>query len=427
MSALSADGSLARPATSTRKLSWDVIRAATMLMVMLYHSTYLGPVWHPELATLPLSFDHPVGASTLLIVSGYFAAVSLQRRDALRWWMGRMFRMLPAFWVAVLATGYAMRTWSPPGWWTPTWEDIGANMAMLWQWKPQMFVYVDASYWTLPVQLSAFTMLLVVARYSRIRPPAAVLLWTVLALEAVLWPIRVHTTWEPFRMFHDGLGWHRMHLVVVGIAVFLVARGKIGRTHGAALVIAGMVLHGIQTDDTATAVGVALLTAAVWAAAVGPDWDRLIPAFLHPAIRWMAGISYGVYLMHQSIGYIVMGRLNGAGASPWIQVSAMLATGVLLGWLLTAAVERPAYDALTRLRDRYMPPRKDTRPPGSRPKAPKSPQPSRPPKLPRLPRLLGPAKPPRPARPPRGPDMPRPRGRDQDDRTRQGPPGGVAS
>lgn len=424
MSALSADGSLARPASS-RKLSWDVIRAATMLMVMLYHSTYLGPVWRPELATLPLSFDYPVGASTLLIVSGYFAAVSLQRHDALRWWLGRLFRMLPAFWVAVLVTGYVMRIWSPPGWWTPTWGDIGANMAMLWQWKPQMFVYVDASYWTLPIQLSAFTVLLVVVRYGRVRPPAAVLLWTALALEGALWPIRVHTTWEPFRMFHDGLGWHRMHLVVVGIAVFLVARGRIGRTHGAALVVAGMVLHGIQTDDPGTAVGVTLLTAAVWAAAVGPDWDRIIPVCVQPAIRWMAGISYGVYLMHQSIGYIVMGRLNGAGASPWIQVPAMLATGVLLGWALTAAVERPAYDALTRLRDRYLP-RKDTRP-GGGPKAPTSPQPSRPPKLPRLPRLLAPAKPPRPARPPRGPDMPRPRGREQDGRTRHGPPGGVAS
>ncbi|HSA51818.1 MAG TPA: acyltransferase family protein, partial [Yinghuangia sp.] len=275
-----------------------------------------------------------------------------------------------------------------------------------------------ASYWTLPIQLTAFTVLLVVLRYSRTRPPAPVLLWTALLGEAALWPIRVHTSWEPFRMFHDGLGWHRMHLVAVGVTVFLVARGRIGRAHGVLLATVGMVLHGVQTQDWDTALGVSVLTAAVWAAAVGPDWDTAIPAWLQPAVRGLAGISYGVYLMHQSIGYVVMGRLHGVGAGPWVQVPAMLATGLLLGWLLTTVVERPAYDALTRVRDRYLPAGDTPRPGGAR-KPPYVPGPGH-----------GPGKPPEPTKPPREPEPPGPRSPAPDAPADSGgsrPPGGVAS
>jgi peptidoglycan/LPS O-acetylase OafA/YrhL len=334
--------------TTPRKLSWDTIRAGATLLVMLFHSTCLGPLWHPELGTLPVALRHPVGASTLLVVSGYFAAASVHRRDVLGWWLGRLFRLLPAFAVAVVATAYLMREFSPAGWWTPTWHDAGANVLMLWQWKPADYTFVDASYWTLPVQLSFFTGVLLVMRWAR-RPSVVVLAWTVPAVEAVLWPIRAHTTWEPFRMVHDGMGWYRMHLAVAGVAVYLVSVRRVGPVHGTALIGAGLGLHWVQTRETGTTLGVAMLTAAVCAAAVGPDWDRVIPAALHPGIRWFAGIGYGVYLTHQSLGYIVMGRLQLAGAGAWLQVPAMLAAGVLTGWLLTVAVERPAYIRLARL------------------------------------------------------------------------------
>ncbi|WP_436778167.1 hypothetical protein [Yinghuangia sp. YIM S09857] len=41
--------------------------------------------------------------------------------------------MLPAFWAAVLITGYLQRTLAQDGWWMPTWSDNGANLLMLWQ------------------------------------------------------------------------------------------------------------------------------------------------------------------------------------------------------------------------------------------------------------------------------------------------------
>lgn len=341
----------------SRRLSWDVVRVAAVLLVMLFHSTWVAVEWHPELGERAFQWKYAVGASTLLVVSGYFAAVAVERRNALRWWLGRLFRILPPFWAAVLVSATLQQAFSRDGWWTPTWPDVGANLAMLWQWKPQTYAYVDRSYWTLPIQLVAFTAVMAVATWRRRGrgPREATMLWAVLALELVLWSIRVHTVWEPFRMSYDALGCHRHHLFVIGITVLLVQRGRVSRSHGAALITAALVEHELQLQDFTTTLVTAVCVAAVHAAAVGPDWDHVIPEPVHAPVRWLAGISYGVYLTHFSLGVLVMRYLNEVGASPGIQVLALIATGTLFGWALTVLVERPAYRVLCAWRDRWLP------------------------------------------------------------------------
>lgn len=337
---------------SGRRLSWDVVRVAALLLVVWFHSTWQAPLWHAELAPRTFALGYPVGASLLLVVSGYFAAAAVRRQEPWRWWWGRLFRLLPAFWAAVLLTAFLSWEAAPVGWWVPAWSDVGANLLMLWQWKPQLYPYVDASHWTIPIQLVAFTGVLAVCRRPWRRLPGVALLWAALVFEVALWPERVYGGSEAFRMFYDGLGWYRMHLFVAGVTVYAVASGRIGRAHGALLVVACVAAHQLQVLDAMTTVGVAVGLLVIVAAAVGPDWDGAVPSAAQPMIRWLAGISYGVYLTHQTLGDIVMRHLQDAGFGPFAQTVGMLAAGVLFGWLVTVAVERPAYRALCRLRDR---------------------------------------------------------------------------
>lgn len=81
-------------------------------------------------------------------------------------------------------------------------------------------------------------------------------------------------------------------------------------------------------------------------------WTIWIPGSLHPAVHWVAGISYGLYLIHQTIGFLIMLWPQDLGASPIEQSAAMLATGLLLGYLLTRLIERPAHRALMAFYDR---------------------------------------------------------------------------
>jgi peptidoglycan/LPS O-acetylase OafA/YrhL len=66
-------------AANRRSVSWDVLRSGFVLLVVIYHSTFVAPIVHPELAPRPFSFSHQVGASLLLVVSAYFAAATVRR------------------------------------------------------------------------------------------------------------------------------------------------------------------------------------------------------------------------------------------------------------------------------------------------------------------------------------------------------------
>jgi peptidoglycan/LPS O-acetylase OafA/YrhL len=86
-------------------------------------------------------------------------------------------------------------------------------------------------------------------------------------------------------------------------------------------------------------------------AARGQDWPLLAVPPLRATLSWLAGISFGIYLVHQQLGYVFARVLVDLGVdSGWVRLLAVIAAAVLAGWALTALVERPAHRALTRER-----------------------------------------------------------------------------
>lgn len=350
-----------------RQISWDLLRSGFVLLVITYHATHVAPVIHPELAPRPFSFSHQVGASLLLVVSAYFASATVGRHPTGRYWWGRVARLVPAFLAAVVLAWATMRYVAPTEWYTPGKRDLVGNFLLLGNWRPQEFPFLDGSYWTLPLQLMAFTVaaLLWRSRWGRGRA-LRVVLWLAVLLPLALWPVRAAGPSEAYRMVADGFGIHRVHLFITGVAIWMWSNGRLTRTHFLALIttcLLGQVVHtlalgpdGWSEDWTAT-IGVFGGIAVICLAAHAPDWDRWIPGPLRTAVQWVAGISYGLYLIHQTIGYVLMRRLQDLGAGPLEQTAAMFAAGLLLGWLLTRVVERPAHRALMSFYDHRIRPR----------------------------------------------------------------------
>lgn len=348
-----------------REVSWDLLRSGFVLLVVTYHATFVAPAIHPELAPRLFSFSHQVGASLLLVVSAYFAAATVRRHPTGRYWWGRIARLVPAFLAAVVLAWATTRYLAPADWYTPGARDLVGNLLLLGNWKPQEFPLLDGSYWTLPLQLMAFTAaaLLWRSRWGH-GLHLRVVLWVAVLLPLVLWPVRAAGPPETYRMVVDGFGFHRVHLFVAGVAIWLWANGRLTRTHFLALIttcLLGHIAHtlaagpdGWSEDWTAT-IGILLGVAVICLAARAPDWDYWIPDPLRTAAQWLAGISYGLYLSHQSIGYVVMRRLHDLGASPLEQTAAMFATGLLLGWLLTRVIEQPAHRTLMNFYDHRRP------------------------------------------------------------------------
>ncbi|WP_018330761.1 acyltransferase family protein [Actinomycetospora chiangmaiensis] len=354
-----------RPRTaggSSRRVSWDVLRCVFVLLVMLYHSTFIGPLVYHDILPKNYTFPHQVGASLLLVLSAYFVAATVRRGGArrgatARWWWGKLARLLPAFFVATVNAWLFLRYLAPDGWYLPGKRDLLANLVMLWHWDPS-WGFVDGSYWTIPLQLMAFCLAAVMWRSPLGRGLGLrAVLWLAVLMPAAQWYYRATLpAGNAYGYVVDGLGIFRWHLFVAGVAVWMYATGRLRLPHFLALVVAAVAEHALQssildpttgwaTDWTAVAL-IAVGIAAMTLAAVGPDWGARLPRPVVRAVTWLAGISYGVFLTHQTVGYVVMRRAQDLGVGPTLQTGLMIVTGVICGWLLTTLVERPVHHRL---------------------------------------------------------------------------------
>ncbi|OQO91927.1 acyltransferase [Saccharomonospora piscinae] len=361
---------------SSRRISWDVVRVVAILFVVLGHVTGLAsdiPGIEPYPVQVRLSF----GTVTLLVLSGYFIGPTLRRGNAGRWFRARLARLLPAYLVAVVlvytVTRFAVVRFNGgthqgglwgllvaepimpedrgpgvlPAWHVPDLNDLVLHVLLLHEWNPDGWHRIDGSYWTLPVQVAAFACaaLLWRAKLHR-RVGAPVMLWAAMGLAAVA-PL----LGELISTLPGATGMNRAYLFAAGVAIWLWQQRRLPTVQLAGLLGAALVLQFFRSHAPALPVvlAFAVMLVAMCAAARGPDWDVPVLRSLRRPVSWLAGISYCLYLVHQQLGYVLARALSEAGVSPWwLRLSLVLGAVVLLAWLLTVCVERPAYRALTR-------------------------------------------------------------------------------
>ncbi len=325
----------------SRRINWDVRRVLAVTAVLLQHATHAGPSVHPELGPPVLTVSLEMGASTLVVISAYFACASLAKGEPARFLRNRLARLVPPYVVAATFTYLVLTRFAPEGWSELEPGDLVVNVLMLQNWFPDARL-VDFSYWTLPVQVTGFVAGAFLA--SRVRGNGLkTLLWTLVAGPLVL---RIWTG-EPglVRSFYDGLGVHRAQLFAAGVGIWLWSKDRLGTGHLGALLLAALAAQAVHSEDLVSTTALGVLLLGVAACATGPDWDVGPVRFLRRPIRWLAGISYGVYLVHQEIGYVAMSVVAPFG--PVVELVTFAGVAVVLGWLLTKCVERPAFRALT--------------------------------------------------------------------------------
>ncbi|MGW5743929.1 acyltransferase family protein [Amycolatopsis sp. NPDC003861] len=387
-----------------RRISWDLLRVVAVLAVVLGHVTHQGALLHPELTGYPFRVTAQFGAAILLVISAFFVCASLRKGNPRRWLWNRVARLVPAYLVAVLLT-YVVTRWAaisfsglpyPPGvtgflfgvpqgpptdpspWYIPTWLDLLANLGMVQEWgiRSETFYYLDGSYWTLPVQLLAFTgAALLWPRSWRTHRLTVALLWALILVPLALrFLVFAPGTASPVvETFYYGLGLHRLHVFAIGVAIWLWAQRRLKTWHIALFVLAAVAAQDLQVFPFHVAlpqdaqrwpstIGFAVLLLLVCVAARGPDWRFPGLARIAPAVTWLAGISYGLYLVHQELGYILARALLDLGLPGWLRLPVVVGAAVLAGWAVTAGVERPAHRWLTRRRKPEEPQVKDAEP-----------------------------------------------------------------
>ncbi|GAA5116188.1 acyltransferase family protein [Haloechinothrix salitolerans] len=369
-------GSAARP-PSARKINWDLIRVVAVVAVMMGHITFIGPAVMSGVDPYPITFSVRMGASVLLVISAFFACVTIRREEPGRWLRRRLARLLPAYLVAVVltyvvtrvavlafngwhvrhglfgvlfGTPYAASSAAHDPWYLPTPADLLANLTLMQPWSAE-WRFLDWAYWTLPVQVAAFIGAAILWRHRLRGARLKMLARTLVVLPIVLWPLgwlpqAAKTVLGPLQA---GTGIGHAYLFGLGVAIWLWSRREMSHVELVVLGSIGVVVHSIRAPFPVEAgVGFAVMLVLIAAAARGPEWDNRVLRALRRPIVWLAGISYSLYLVHQQLGFVLARVLSDVGLSGWLRLVVVTGAALLAGWALAVLVERPAYRALTR-------------------------------------------------------------------------------
>ncbi|WP_406043666.1 acyltransferase [Micromonospora sp. NBC_00898] len=322
-----------------RLLVLDGLRLGAALMVVAYHlvGDRIG-VWQPSAATAfgPL---HSVatygflGVQLFFVISGFVICMSAWGRSVGDFFVSRVVRLYPAYWFAVLVTAGVLVA-VPRGADLKV-RDVLGNLTMM-----QEFLgirHLDLSYWTLTVEMIFYILFAgLVARGLTYRAVVAFCaIWTVASLIVPKFGNQGLTN-----VVAAGYSSY----FIAGIALYLIHRfGQnllLWSIIGLSWLISITRLPGLAQARDVSFVPTAVIVTGFFLvmAAVA------LNLFSWVKWRWVAtagAMTYPLYLIHQTVGLAVIERLQ-AHLSPWLLITALVASLLVAAWLIHRFVERPA-------------------------------------------------------------------------------------
>jgi peptidoglycan/LPS O-acetylase OafA/YrhL len=339
----------------------DGLRLLCALAVAGHH---YGATWdldgvHPVTDQLPVASHLLVfgflGVEIFFMISGFVICMSTWGRGVGDYFVSRVSRIYPAFWVCVLLTSIVVTllpvTPSGP---TPVAEisrqDIAANLTMLAE--PLGTRLIDPAYWTLWVELRFYLLfaLLCWRGLTYRRAVTFCVLWMVAAVLAPsansdLLTTLVMPKWAPY--------------FVAGIAMYLLHRYRPNAMIVAIIGFCWLVsVHHAYARPIEISLNYPL-----------PLWPAPVIVTLGYAVmiaialgwtdrinwRWLSvagALTYPFYLLHMRIGYsLIRTAHEHTGLPAWPLILGAVAIVLALAWLVHRFVERPAMPVLrSRLR-----------------------------------------------------------------------------
>lgn len=367
---------LAHGTDHSRAPGIDLLRAAAIIAVMLYHITSHG-------IALPAIVEHGwMGVDLFFVLSGYLIGWQLWRQYAQGatpdWRMfmaGRALRILPAYY-AVLALYVLLPAWREGGDLQPPWKFVTFTLNLLPDWE-QGTAYSHA--WSLCVE-EHFYLLFPAAAWLLARRPGALpavataigLMGGGMLLRAWLWrhgvaphldagdtgtAMRqyVATIYNPTWSRLDGL---LMGVLLAAVRAFrpgwwssLMRRPWLSLGIGAALLACGTRIASMSAAGAVVLFPlVALGCTCLLAGAASPaTW---IGRRALPGVASLAMLAFSLYLTHKQVYGWLDAALPGLGRqAPVLAPLVYAAASVAVAALLYLAIERP----FLRLRDRWLP------------------------------------------------------------------------
>jgi peptidoglycan/LPS O-acetylase OafA/YrhL len=346
----------ARREVHSRLAALDGLRFLAALAVVLFHfvgQTHWGmiDVWgRPWQVMFPEAHSYfaygRLGVDLFFMISGYVICMSAWGRSPRDFFISRVTRLFPMYWIAIAVAAAVIYLFDTP-FGHPNPRVLFANLTMLQ--TPLKVDNLDSVYWTLWPELCFYLTFSVVVwmglTYTRVAVFCGI--WTVAAVLAPsagipLLTLLVNPTSAPF--FIAGLAFHLMHRfrstpLLWGIVLmqWLLVLHFMLAPHG-----------GRNNWDTwAPWRGWLVLVVTVFfvlIASIALGWTR--------HIRWkgltaLGATTFPLYLLHDPVG-MTIARHYGDRVNAWVLIGVTVTALIVLSYLVHRFVERPMAKAMRR-------------------------------------------------------------------------------
>ena len=338
-----------QPRRAPRLALLDGLRFLAAVLVLLYHYT----AWHHEFWGTSVAKDAwpglsrftmygNMGVQLFFIISGFVILLSAYGKSASRFVGSRVGRLYPAYWVAVLATGFLVIVLWPALGDGRGMKELLANLTMF---HPAMGLrHIDGVYWTLWVELRFYMVILVLIMLRMLTIRLVTVFaaaWPLLGLVCQLAGSEYAANWlmaeyAPlfaggmmlfviYRFGHSVKRWAILLLNVVLSAYFTGLKAP----------VEAMELVGYDVAPWTYWVIVAGMFATVAALSLTPlrniQWRFLALA---------GALTYPVYLLHQVWGWWLIDRLNPV-LGQYLTLPVVMGVVFIAAYLVHRFVERP--------------------------------------------------------------------------------------
>ena len=328
----------------------DLFRFIAALSVVCFHYFHMGPFFGlyatPARSFEPVAKYGYLGVQAFFIISGFVIAMSANGKSARAFLRGRAVRLLPLFWVACLLT-FAVTSCAGPAALKVGISSLAGSLIMLPAVVHQL-TYVDGVYWTLAFEWIFYAVIALTLTTGLYEQHLNKLLSGWLAVSAIMLLIpgkhgllRLLTVAEYSPYFVAGVCFYHLYTRRAAFAdLFNLALGfmlaiKWSQKHV-------QEFQSIYPLSETVVVGLVCVMFVAFLLLAAGKLECLNRKTFGP----LGALTYGLYLTHQNIGYVILGA-SGATIAPSVwRVAAVSGGALVLAILLHRYVEQPVASLL---------------------------------------------------------------------------------
>lgn len=334
---------------SARRILWlDVLRGIAILLVVTFHFTtrYAQKYPHNSFSNallLKVQFGW-IGVHLFFMISGFIIYLTIQKKRGI--WdflVARLSRLMPPYWTAILVI-LALEYLHIAVFKTPNRHDLVStlfNVAMV----PDLFKmpFLDGAFWSLYVEIKFYISFAILWQVLDMKKKRNFYMTYFLLFFASMTHNYIHTI-----PLGENLNYFLLFWTGIAACKFLKEDMGIWEYSFIALLTTAGTL-GYYVDGYELIVGVPVF-AALFATADHLFSNYLFFGKVFAPVAFLGRISYSFYLIHQPVGYIVLGFLAGLAFNYNIAVLFGTATCVLFslaGFVFVEQLDKPIANYIT--------------------------------------------------------------------------------